>query len=66
MDLAVNIIISSVGFAYFVYGKKTTEFSFLVAGLLLMIYPYFVQSFVFMVLIGVILVIAPFVLRAGL
>ena len=64
MDLAFNLIISTVGFAYFVYGKKATEFLFLIAGLLLMIYPYFVQSFVITVLVGVILVIAPFVIRA--
>ena len=63
MALIFSLIISSVGFAYFVYGKKTVEFLFLISGLALMIYPYFIQDLLISVIIGVLLVIAPFVLK---
>ncbi|MDR3586648.1 MAG: hypothetical protein P4L59_15245 [Desulfosporosinus sp.] len=63
MALIFSLIISSVGFAYFVYGKKTVEFLFLIFGLALMIYPYFIPDLVTSVIIGVLLVIAPFVLK---
>ena len=62
MALVFSFIISTVGFAYFVYGKKTVNFLFLVAGLILMIYPYFIEELLAAVIIGIILVLAPLVL----
>jgi hypothetical protein len=64
MALVFSFLISLIGFAYFSYGKKTAEFLFMLFGLLLMIYPYFVQDLITSTIIGVLLVIAPFILRS--
>jgi hypothetical protein len=42
--LFVSLIPSGVGFVLFVYGKKQERWPQLVAGLLLMAYPYFATS----------------------
>jgi hypothetical protein len=44
--------VSGVGFVLFTYGKKQDRFPHLAAGLVLMIYPYFVGSAVPMLLVG--------------
>ena len=64
MALVFSFIMSFVGLAYLSYGKKTVDFLFIVFGLLLMSYPYFIQDIVTSVIIGVLLGIAPFVLQA--
>ena len=65
MELVViGFIMSLIGFAYLAYGKKIVDGLFMVFGLLLMLYPYFTQDLVPSVIIGVLLVIAPFVLKA--
>ena len=48
----LSLIIGSVGFVLFVYGKKQERWPQLVAGLVLMVYPYFVGSAVPMLLVG--------------
>jgi hypothetical protein len=63
MALVFSFVISLVGFAYFSYGKKISDFLFMIFGLLLMIYTYFLQDLVTSVIVGVLLAIAPFVLR---
>jgi hypothetical protein len=42
--LFLSIVISIVGFALFVYGRKAARTPQLVAGVVLMVYPYFVSS----------------------
>ncbi|MCB1666253.1 MAG: amino acid transport protein [Pseudomonadales bacterium] len=54
-----TVLFSSVGMGYFVYGKKQQHKSALLAGIGLMIYPYFVSSVLPLVLIGLVLMIAP-------
>lgn len=49
MDLDANsllagMLVSSIGFVLFVYGKKQSRFPQLVVGLVLMVYPYFIPS----------------------
>lgn len=63
MEFFFSLVISSVGLAYFVYGKKTAELLFIAFGLGLMFYPYFVQNFLVSAILGTILAICPFVLR---
>ena len=43
--LFLSLITSGVGFVLFVYGKKQGRLPQLVAGIVLMVYPYFVSSF---------------------
>ena len=50
--LFLSLLTSGIGFVLFVYGKKQERPPQLVAGLVLMIYPYFVSSLLMNVLAG--------------
>ena len=43
-SLFVELVIGSIGFGLFLYGRKTERWPHIGAGLLLMAYPYFVSS----------------------
>ena len=60
--LAIGILTGAVGMGYFIYGKRQTKFAPLLAGMMLCVYPYFVDSVLWLVVIGVVLIAAPFVL----
>jgi len=45
-----------------VYGKRQTRFAPIVAGLLLCIYPYFVDGVLWLCVVGAALAVAPFLL----
>ena len=62
-NLILTCLFSLIGLAFFVYGKKQTEFAFLGAGGLLMVYPYFVSGSGLILLIGILLTAAPFLVR---
>jgi hypothetical protein len=51
-SLFLSLIVSGVGFVLFMYGKKQDRWPQLVAGLVLMVYPYFVGNAVPMLLVG--------------
>ncbi len=55
----LGILFSSVGGVYFFYGRKSYDASFLVCGVLLMLYPYFVPGALLMTVVGVALVMFP-------
>lgn len=66
MDAANLIFIglfSLLGLAYFVYGKKATDLTFLSVGLGLMLFPYIVSGKWLVLGIGLALTAAPFVLQ---
>ncbi|HEY2409419.1 MAG TPA: hypothetical protein VGI10_25610 [Polyangiaceae bacterium] len=50
--LIAGFFISTVGFGFFLYGKKQARAPQLAVGLLLMIYPYFVSNVLLMLAIG--------------
>jgi hypothetical protein len=50
--LFISLIPSGIGFVLFVYGKKYGRWPQLAAGLLLMVYPYFTQTLVPLVVTG--------------
>jgi hypothetical protein len=50
--LFLSLLTSGLGFVLFMYGKKQERTPQLVAGLALMIYPYFVSSLLMNVLAG--------------
>lgn len=58
-----NILFSSVGFGFFLYGKKQGAVVPLVCGLSLMIYPYFVSNILLLVAIGIALAAVPYFVR---
>jgi hypothetical protein len=51
----LSLIPSGIGFVLFVYGKKQDRWPHLVAGLILMVYPYLATSVVSLVSIGVLI-----------
>jgi hypothetical protein len=59
-SLIVGIIAGAIGVGYFIYGKRQAKFTPLLAGVLLCIYPYFTDSLLWLTVIGLALVAAPF------
>jgi hypothetical protein len=55
-SLFVELVVSSVGLALLMYGKKTQRWPQLVAGLLLMTYPYVITSAGQMIGVGAMIV----------
>ena len=50
--LLASLLVSSIGFVLLVYGKKMSRVPQFVTGLVLLVYPYFVSSAIFILLIG--------------
>jgi hypothetical protein len=50
--LFLSLIPSGIGFAVFVYGKKQERWPQLIAGLALLVYPYFTESVAALVAVG--------------
>jgi len=48
--------------AYFVYGKRQTKLTPMIAGVMLCIYPYFIDSLLWLCVVGALLLVAPFVI----
>jgi hypothetical protein len=61
--LLFGMIFGSIGFGYFVYGKKQQKFIPMAAGVGLCSYPYFVSNVYLMIGIGVILTVLPWLIR---
>ncbi len=64
MSLFLDLLFGSIGGAYLIYGKRQYSTPFLVAGFVLVIYPYFVSNVIVCGLIGVVMISIPFVVRA--
>jgi len=63
VTLFLGILFSAVGGVYAFYGRKTYDASFLVCGVLLMIYPYFVPGALLIVIVGAALIMFPIARR---
>ncbi len=61
--LFLSLIFGSIGFGYFLYGKKQKMTVPFIAGIILMIFPYFIENAVFMSIIGIVLSILPWLIR---
>ena len=61
--LFLNLFVSAFGLAYFVYGKKQKKLVPSLAGIALMFYPYFVNNMILFVIIGLVLLVVPFIIR---
>jgi ABC-type thiamin/hydroxymethylpyrimidine transport system permease subunit len=60
--LLVGLIAGVFGMAYFVYGKRQTKLTPMIAGVMLCIYPYFIDSLLWLCVVGALLLVAPFVI----
>ena len=61
-SLVIGIFTGAIGVGYFIYGKRQAKFAPLLAGMMLCVYPYFVQSALWTVVVGVTLIAAPFLI----
>lgn len=59
MSFFLSLLFGGVGTVYVVYGRRQFEPWFLVAGVLLAVFPYFVSSNVLTMLVGAVLTVAP-------
>ena len=62
-QLFLGVIFSSISLGYFLYGKKQKMTVPFVVGLVLMVFPYFIESNALLDGIGLLLSTAPYFLR---
>ena len=60
--LLIGMLAGVFGAAYFVYGKRQARIVPLVSGVLLCVYPYFFESVLWLSIVGMLLLAAPFVI----
>lgn len=53
--IIAGLVVSSVGFVFFSYGRKMSRPIHVVTGLILMIYPYFIPGVILSLVIGALL-----------
>ena len=58
-----GLLFGSVGFGYFLYGKKQAAIVPMVCGIALMIFPYFVSNVLILVVLGIALAALPYFYR---
>ena len=66
MDQALllwGLLFSAIGMGFFIYGRKQRRAVPLVCGIVLMVYPYFVPSTIWLLVIGVVLCAVPYFVR---
>jgi hypothetical protein len=60
--LFAGMIVSTIGVGYLMYGRRQAKFVPLIAGIGLCVYPYFVDNWLWLAVIGVPLLVAPFLI----
>ena len=58
-----GLLFGSIGFGYFLYGKKQKAVVPLVTGIVLCVVPYFIANVYALVMVGVVLMAIPFFVR---
>ncbi len=58
-----SMLIGSIGFGYFLYGKNSQNFVWLISGIAMMAYTWFIPGILLSLLIGAILILLPFFLK---
>jgi hypothetical protein len=58
----VGLVAGAFGMAYFVYGKRQAKLVPMLAGIALCLYPYFLDSVLWLCLVGAVLLVVPFVI----
>jgi hypothetical protein len=65
MHFLFGLLFSAIGTGYFIYGRRERSSLYLLLGLSLVAYPYFVSSVVLLVMIGVLLSALPLAVYRG-
>jgi len=63
LTLMIYVLTGVGGVAYFMYGRRQQNGAFLFAGACLCIYPYLFSGLVMLILIGLVLLAAPFLVN---
>jgi hypothetical protein len=63
--LFLSLIPSAVGFVLFVYGRKQARWVLMLAGVAFTVYPYFAESILALVAVGVVLGVATWMAIKG-
>jgi hypothetical protein len=63
MDLILGLLFSSIGTGYLIYGKRQHNGIFAITGVLLIVYPYLLSNPFAILIVGVAIASAPFVLE---
>ncbi|ORJ61579.1 hypothetical protein [Geothermobacter hydrogeniphilus] len=63
LKIFLDLFVGSLGFAYFIYGKKQRVLIPTLCGVSLMAYPYFVQRMLIYIPVALLLAILPFLIR---
>ena len=58
-----GLLFGSIGFGFFIYGKKQKAVVPLITGIALCVIPYFIANVYALVIVGVILMALPFIVR---
>ncbi len=58
-----GLLFGSIGFGFFLYGKKQKAVVPLITGIALCVVPYFIANVYALVIVGVILIAIPFLVR---
>jgi len=58
-----GVLFGSIGFGYFIYGKRQGAVVPLCTGIALCVFPYFMTSVIMLLIVGVILVAIPYFIR---
>jgi hypothetical protein len=58
-----GLLFGSIGFGFFIYGKKQKAVVPLIVGIVLCVVPYFIANVYVLVGVGVVLVMIPFLVR---
>jgi hypothetical protein len=61
-NLLFGVFAGAIGVGYLVYGKRQTKLVPVIAGVLLCVYPYFVEGWLWLGVVGALLLAAPFVI----
>ena len=61
-SLWVSVFAGAIGMGYFIYGKRQAKYVPMISGVLLCVYPYFVESLLALSVIGLLLIAAPFLI----
>jgi len=58
-----GLIFGSIGFSFFIYGKKQHKIVPLLTGIALMVFPYFIVNQTLLMMVGIVLVMLPLILK---
>ena len=61
--LYFSIVTGALGLAYIVYGRRQTRLVPVISGLVLCVYSYFIDSWVWLCIVGAACLVAPFVIE---